>query len=128
MITRISLIGLRETLSESNGNGQVSLSDFGRMLGKAANRYPYSRSYVSKLLKGQKPITSQVARAARVLMVSAAALDEKDWIDPLPTFDGGPVARLKAARADGIDWPELYAQDACVREFVDTLVDVIVRG
>lgn len=128
MITRMSLIGLRETLSESGDSGQLSLSDFGRMLGRAANRYPYSRSYVSKLLAGTKPITPQVARAVRVLMVSAAALEEKDWIDPLPRFEGGPIEKLKTARAEGIDWPELYARDANVREFVDTLVDVIVRG
>jgi len=128
MITRISLIGLRETLSESSGNGQLSLSDLGRMLGRAANRYPYSRSYVSKLLKGQKPITPQVARAVRVLMVSVAALDEKDWIDPMPGFEGGPIDKLRAARVEGVNWQDLYASDADVRAFVDTLVDVIVRG
>jgi hypothetical protein len=128
MITRNALINLRETLSESSGNGQLSLADFGRILGKAAGRYPYSRSYVSKLLRGAKPITPQVARAARVLMVSAAALEVKDWIDPLPSFDGGPIDKLKAARAEGVDWQDLYATSADVRAFVDTLVDVICRG
>jgi len=128
VITRTSLIGLRETLSESGGNGQLSLSDFGRMLGRAANRYPYSRSYVSKLLAGTKPITPQVARAVRVLMVSTAALEEKDWIDPLPRFEGGPVERLKVARAEGVDWQGLYAADANVKMFVDALIDIITRG
>lgn len=128
MITRTSLIGLRETLSESDDNGQLSLSDFGRMLGRAANRFPYSRSYVSKLLAGTKPITPTVARAVRVLMVSVAALEEKDWIDPAPTFEGGPVERLKAARAEGIDWQDLYATNGDVRQFVDALVDIITRG
>jgi len=128
MITRISLIGLRETLSESSGNGQLSLSDLGRMLGRAANRYPYSRSYVSKLLKGQKPITPQVARAVRVLMVSVAALEEKDWIDPSPAFEGGPVAKLRKGKAEGVDWQSLYTSDVHVRQFVDALVDLITRG
>ena len=76
----------------------------------------------------QSHCTPEVARAVRVLMVSAAALEEKDWIDPLPIFEGGPVERLKAAHAEGIDWPELYADDANVRKFVDALVDVITRG
>ena len=128
MVTRVSLISLRETLSESGGSGEISLTDFGRMLGRAANRYPYSRSYVSKLLAGTKPITPQVARAARVLMVSVAALEKKDWIDPLPGFTGGPIDKLKQARAEGVSWQDLYATNAGVRAFVDTLVDVIVRG
>ena len=128
MITRTSLISLREMLSESSPDGLLSLSNFGRMLGRAANRYPYSRSYVSKLLAGTKPITPQVARAVRVLMVSAAALDEKDWIDPLPTFEGEPIEKLKAARSSGVDWQDLYARDANVRAFIDTLIDFIARG
>ena len=115
-------------LSESSPDGLLSLSNFGRMLGRAANRYPYSRSYVSKLLAGTKPITPQVARAVRVLMVSAAALDEKDWIDPLPTFEGEPIEKLKAARSSGVDWQDLYARDANVRAFIDTLIDFIARG
>ena len=127
-VTHASLKELRETLSQSGDMDGMSLSDFGRLLGKAANRYPYSRSYVSKLLAGTKPITPQVARGARVLMVSAAALEEKDWIDPLPRFEGGPIEKLKAARADGVEWQELYATNADVRAFVDTLVDVVVRG
>ena len=128
MITRKTLFDLRETLSESRGDGELSLSDFGRILGRAANRYPYSRSYVSKLLAGTKPITPQVARAVRVLMVSVAALDEKDWIDPLPTFEGEPIEKLKAARSSGVDWQDLYARDANVRTFVDTLIDLITKG
>ena len=35
----------------------------------------------------QSHCTPEVARAVRVLMVSAAALEEKDWIDPLPIFE-----------------------------------------
>lgn len=127
-VTRTSLFELRETLSQSGGNEHLSLADFGRMLGKAAGRYPYSRSYVSKLLQGTKPITEQVARGARVLMVSVAALEEKDWIDPIPDFQGGPIDKLKQARAEGVEWQDLYATNADVRAFVDTLVDVIVRG
>ena len=128
MITRTSLISLREMLSESSPDGLLSLSNFGRMLGRAANRHPYSRSYVSKLLAGTKPITPQVARAVRVLMVNAAALEKKDWIDPLPTFEGGPIEKLKAARSSGVDWQDLYARDVNVRTFVDTLLDLIARG
>ena len=128
MVTRESLFGLVETLAQSAPAGELSLSDFGAMLGRAANRYPYSRSYVSKLLAGTKPITEQVARGARALMVSAAALEEKDWIDPLPEFSGGPVDKLRAARVQGNSWQDLYATDTDVRAFVDTLVDIIVRG
>lgn len=128
MITRQSLLGLRETLSRSAPHGELSLSDFGRMLGRAADRYPYSRSYVSKLLAGTKPITPQVARAVRVLMVSAAALEEKDGVDPGPTFRGEPVNKLKSARSSGVDWQGLYVQDPEVRAFVDALIDLITRG
>jgi hypothetical protein len=128
MITRNILSSLLEVLSQSAPGGKLSLTDFGAVLGRAAKRYPYSRSYISKLLAGSKPITPQIARAARVLMVSAAALQEKDWIDPLPAFDGVPVAKLKAGREAGVAWQDLYATNADVRAFVDTLVDIIVRG
>jgi len=128
MITRQSLLDLRETLSRSAPHAELSLSDFGRMLGRAADRYPYSRSYVSKLLAGTKPITPQVARAVRVLMVSAAVLEEKDWVDPGPTFRGEPVNKLKSARSSGADWQGLYVQDPEVRAFVDALIDLIARG
>jgi len=128
MITPETLSNLREALSQNEYGRRISLTEFGRMLGRAANRYPYSRSYVSKLLAGTKPITPQVARACRVLMVSAAALDEKEWVKPLPTFDGGPVAMLKAGKESGIAWQDLYATNADVRAFVDTLVDVVTRG
>lgn len=128
MVTVNSLSGLLETLSESAPDGKLSLTDFGRMLGQATNRPPYSRSYISKLLAGTKPITEQVARGARVLMVSAAALEEKDWIAPIPDFQGGPIDKLREARAEGVEWQDLYATDTDVRLFIDTLVDVIVRG
>jgi len=128
MITPNTLSDLVETLSQRAPDGKLSLTDFGQMLGKAANRYPYSRSYVSKLLAGTKPITPQVARAARAIMVSVAALDEKDWIDPLPSFTGGPIDKLKAAQAEGVSWQDLYATNADVRAFVDALIDFIIRG
>ena len=127
-ITHHSLIALRETLSQSSPTGKLSLTEFGRILGKAARGFPYSRSYISKLLTERKIITPQVARAARVLMVSAAALEQKDWMDPPASFDGGPIAQLKKAKTEGVSWQGLYASNAEVRAFVDALVDVIVRG
>jgi hypothetical protein len=128
VITRQSLLDLRETLSRSAPHAELSLSDFGRMLGRAADRYPYSRSYVSKLLAGTKPITPQVARAVRVLMVSAAVLEEREEMGSGPTFRGEPVNKLKSARSSGADWQGLYVQDAEVRAFVDALIDLITSG
>ncbi len=92
------------------------------------HRQAYTRSYVHRLLSGAKPITSRVARAAHILTMGLATLDEHDWTDPLPTFAGSPVEKLKAARGEGVAWTELYAQDADVREFVDMLIDLITRG
>jgi hypothetical protein len=128
MITVNILSDLVETLSQSAPDGKLSLTDFGRLLGQAAGRPPYSRSYISKLLAGTKPVTDQVARGARALMVSVAALEEKDWIDPIPEFQGRPIDKLRQARESGLHWQDLYATNADVRLFIDTLVDVIVRG
>ena len=105
----------------------MTLREFGRMLGRAIGRQPYSRSYVHQLLHGDKPITPPVERAARVLMLGAAALDEDGLADPMPTFEGEPVEKMKAARAAGFGWQELYVRDAEVREFVDALMNRIVR-
>ena len=128
MISHEALTALKEALSANRLDGPLSLREFGEMLGRAADRGPYHKSTVSKMLRGKAPISARVERAARVLMVSVGGLDERGWIDPLPSFEGGPVAKLQGARAAGVDWRELYATDASVREFVDTLVDIICRG
>ena len=78
------------------------------MLGQAAGQRPYGKPYVSMLLSGKAPITSQVAKAARIPMAGAADLDGDAWGDPLPTFGGRPVAQLKAAWDAGADRRELY--------------------
>lgn len=127
-LTYKTLQMLREALSDGRVDGPLSLREFGEMLGCAVGRQAYGKGYVSKLLRGKEPVTSRVARAARILIVGVAALNEWDWVDPLPTFEGGPIEKLKAARAEGIPWAELYAGDVNVREFVDTLVDLITRG
>ena len=127
-LTYKTLQVLKEALSDGHVGGPLSLRDFGEMLGRAADRPAYGKGYVSKLLRGIEPITPKVTRAARILMVGVAGLDERDWVDPLPSFKGGPVEKLKAARSAGVAWAELYAGDANVREFVDTLVDLIARG
>ena len=98
------------------------------MLGKAAGRRSYHKSYVWKLLRGEDEISAQVAHAARVLMLGAAALEERSWIDPPPHFEGEPIDKLKGAQASGVGWQDIYAADADVRRFVDALMDVIVRG
>lgn len=98
------------------------------MLGRAADRHPYSKSYISRLVRAKMPITPRVDHAARILMVSLAGLQERAWIDPLPTFEGGPVEQLKRARESGVSWQDVYARDADVRTFVDTLVEIISRG
>lgn len=123
-----ALQSLRNVLSERLEGGPLTLKEFGRLLGGAVERKPYSKAYVHALLNGNRPIIGQVARAARVLMVGGAGLDERDWVDLLPTFEGGPVGKLKAARAEGVPWAELYAGDADVRAFVDALIDLITRG
>ncbi len=78
------------------------------MLGQAAGQRLYGKAYVSMLLSGKVPITSQVAKAARIPMAGAAGLDGDAWGDPLPTFGGRPVAQLKAAWDAGADRRELY--------------------
>jgi len=128
MITRDTLCDLLETLSQSRPDGPLSLREFGEMLGKAARQYPYSRSYVSKLLRGQKPITPKVASAISVLRLAVAAMDDRTWTDPFPTLPGSPIEKLKQAREADIPWQEMYLQDANVRAFIDSLIDLITRG
>ncbi len=106
----------------------MTLREFGRMLGRAIGRKPYSRSYVYRLLRGEKPITPRIDRAARILMLGAAALGEERVTNPMPAFYGGPIEKMKAAQTANIEWQELYARDADVRRFVDTLVDMMIRG
>ena len=127
-VTRETLQALKDTLSENRAEGPLTLREFGEMLGKAAGRRPYHKSYVWKLLRGEDEISAQVEHAARVLMLGAAALEERSWIDPLPHLEGGPIDKLKGAQASGVGWQKLYAADADVRRFVDVLMDVIVRG
>ena len=128
MITRDTLRDLLETLSCSRPDGPLSLQEFGEMLGKAAGRYRYSRSYMSHLLRGTFPITPRIAQAARILMLGVAAIDDRPWTDPFPTFSGSPVEKLKQAKEAEVPWQELYVQDANVRVFVDALIDLITRG
>lgn len=128
MITRDMLCDLLETLSCSRPDGRLSLREFGEMLGKAAGRYPYSRSYISHLLRGTFPITPRVAEAARILMLGVAGIDNRPWSDPFPVFSGSPVEKLMQAKKAEIPWQEMYVQDANVRSFVDALVDLITRG
>jgi hypothetical protein len=98
------------------------------MLGRAIGRKPYSKSYVHELLNGKRPITDRIDRAARILMLGAAALGEERVTDLMPAFDGSPIEKMKAAQKVGIEWQELYARDKEVRELVNTLVDLIIRG
>ena len=98
------------------------------MLGKAAGRRPFGKGYVSKLLRGKTSISPGVAKAARVLMVALAGLEERGWIDPLPTFKGSPIEQLKRARESGLSWQDVYTSNADVRAFVDSLVEIISRG
>ena len=126
--TAQNLQALRTALSAGRVDGLLPLRAFGKMLGRAVDRRPYNKGWVSKLLRGKEPVTDRIARAAHILTIGLATLDEHDWTDPLPTFDGGPVEKLKAARGEGVAWTELYAQDADVREFVDMLIELITRG
>jgi len=128
MITPESLQLLRERLSDEGGDGAVSLAQFGKLLGGAIGRYPYSRSYVSKLLAGKAVITPRIAEAAQALMVYAAVQKANGGSEGRPSFDGQPIEKMKAAEAQGIGWQELYAQDAGVRQFVDALMNVILGG
>ena len=128
MVDPQTLRALKDNLSESRADGSTTLREFGRMLGRAIGRQPYSRSYVHQLLHGDKPITPPVERAACVLMLSAAALDGDGLADPMPTFEGEPIEKMRAARAAGVGWQELYVGDAAVREFVDALMNRIVRS
>jgi len=123
-----TLQSLRNALSEGLEGNPLTLKEFGCLLGGAVERKPYSKSYVHALLSGNRPIIGQVERAARVLMVGLAALNERSWIDPLPTFEGAPVEQLKRARESGVSWQDLYARDAAVRAFVDALLEMISRG
>ncbi len=125
--TAEKLQALREALSAGR-DGLLPLRPFGKMLGLAVGRPPYHKGWVSRLLRGKKPITDRVARAAHILAMGLATLDEHDWRDPLPTFQGSPVDKLKAAQHEEMHWTELYAQDADIREFVDMLIDLITRG
>lgn len=125
--TAEKLQALRKALSAGR-DGLLPLRPFGKLLGAAVGGRPYSKGWVSRLLRGKKPITDRVARAAHILTMGIAALDEHDWRDPLPTFQGGPVEKLKAAQGEEMHWTELYAQDQDIREFVDTLIELITRG
>lgn len=128
MIVPQTLQSLKDILAEQQGNGSVTLEALGQMLGNAIKRKPYSRSYVHHLLKGKKPITAQIDRAARILMLKTAAMSERPLTDPMPIFGNAPIEKLKAGQAAGVNWQELYVADADVRQFVDTLVGIIVRG
>ena len=128
MLTCEALQALKEALSEGRAAGPLSLREFGEMLGGAVGHQAYGKGYVSKLLRGKTPISPRVAKAARVLMVGLAGLEERAWIDPLPTFDGAPVEQLKRASESGVSWQDLYARDAGVRAFVDALLEMISRG
>lgn len=127
-VTRQTLSELQERLSEGHDNGHVSLAELGRLLGKAGRGFPYSRSYMSKLLSGSKPISPKLAYAARLVMIGLAAMDERLWSDPFPTFEGRPVEKLQQAQEEGTDWTSLYVWDTEVRAFVDALIELIVRG
>lgn len=128
MIDHITLQALKEALSEGRPDGSLTLREFGKILGRAVDRRAYSKSYVCRLLRGKEPISPRVGRAARVLMVGVAALDERSWMDPLPSFEGEPIKQLKEAREWGVGWWGLYVSNPEVRAFVDALVDIITRG
>ena len=128
MIVPQTLQTLKDILAEQQSNGSMTLEAFGQMLGNAIKRKPYSRSYLHHLLKGKKPITAQIDRAARILMLNAASMSERPLTDPMPIFDNGPIGKLKAAQAEGVNWQELYVADVGVRAFVDVLIEVLLRG
>lgn len=128
MLTCETFQSLKDALSERLGEGPLSLREFGKILGRAVDRRPYTKSYMSELLRGKKVITPRVEKAARILLLGVAGLDDARLTDPMPRFEGGPVARMQAARARGVKWQELYVGDQDVRAFVDTLVELILRG
>lgn len=128
MIDSVTLLALKEALAKQQPNEALTLQEFGKILGQAVGKAGYSRSYVCQLLKGQKVITPRVEKAARILLLGVAGLDDAQLTDPMPRFEGGPLARMHAARAQGVSWQELYASDPDVRAFVDTLIELILRG
>lgn len=98
------------------------------MLGWAVNQQPYGKSYGSRLLCGKLPITPRVERAARILLSGMEATDERCMGGSTPIFESEPIEKLEGARAGTLGWQELYASNAKVREFVDTLIDIIIKG
>jgi hypothetical protein len=119
-----TLRNLRDSLSQGRAKGSITLREFGQLLGRAIGRQPYSRSYVHQLLHGVRPITPRIEQATRVLMSTMETLDEGGWVDS----EGQPLEKMRAARAAGVRWEELYGTDAEVRGFVDGLMDCIVRS
>lgn len=128
IMTPKGLQRLRRAISENRGNGPITLREFGKLLGEAIGRRPYDKSTVCKWLNGTAPISARGAKAARIMAVGLAGFDGAVVGDPMPRFEGGPVARLKAGRDEGVDWQTLYVSDANVRNFIDTLVELICRG
>ncbi len=124
MVDAQTLRNLRDRLSQGRAQGPITLRTLGRLLGRAIGRQPYSRSYVHQLLHGVKPITPPIEQAARVLMSVAEALDEGGWT----ACEGRPLEKMRAARAAGVRWQDLYVSDAEVREFVNGLMDRMVRS
>ena len=57
MLSHETFQSLREVLAKDRADGCLSLREFGKLLGQAAGRWPYSKSYVSQLLRGKLPIT-----------------------------------------------------------------------
>lgn len=123
----MTLQALKDALSENRTDGPLTLREFGEMLGEAAGRRPYHKSYVWKLLRGENDISARVEHAARVLMRSTAAQQERSWMSPPPRLEGGAIEKLRDAQSSGAGWQEVYQTDAEVRAFVDNLMDVIAR-
>ena len=53
---------------------------------------------------------------------------DESWPTDGPVSEGSPIEKLREAKARGIAWQGLYARDAEVREFVDTLIGVVTGG
>ena len=128
MVDAQTLRALKDNLSESRTDGSMTLREFGRMLGRAIGRQPYSRSYVYQLLHEDRPITPPIERAARILRLGAAALDGPGLSEARPTFEGAPIGKLKEAHAAGVGWQEVYVRNTDVQRFVDALMSMIMRG
>jgi len=128
LIDSSSLLALKEALAKQQPSGALTLQEFGKLLGRAVGRHRFSRSYVCQLLHGQKVITPRVEQAVRILLLGMAGLEDVRLTDPMPSFEGGPVARMQAGKAEGIGWQELYVSNQDVRGFVDTLIELILRG